>query len=100
MIANASEDDEVVTSDTNMVSLKFGSFQNGDITKSYNGRKSAVLILGAGRVCQPATELLASVGSTTSHQWLKSCTTSDYSEQNRVHVIVASLYMKDAEEVH
>lgn len=83
-----------------MLSLEFGSFQNDDITQSYNGTKSAVLILGAGRVCQPATELLASIGSTTSHQWLKSCITSDYSEKSRVHVIVASLYMKDAEEVH
>lgn len=82
-----------------MVSLKFGSFQNGDVKLSDNGGKSAVLILGAGRVCQPATELLAAIGSTTSHQWLKSCITSDYCEKNHVHVIVASLYMKDAEEV-
>lgn len=98
-IANRSEDDEVVTKDTNVVSLKFGSFQSGDITQSYNGRKSAVLILGAGRVCQPAAELLSSIGSTTSHQWLKSCITSDYSKKHHVHVIVASLYKKDAEEI-
>ncbi|WOG94156.1 hypothetical protein DCAR_0313449 [Daucus carota subsp. sativus] len=98
-IANPSEDDEVVTKNTNMVSLKFGSFQNGDVKLSDNGGKSAVLILGAGRVCQPATELLATIGSTTSHQWLKSCITSDYCEKNHVHVIVASLYMKDAEEI-
>ncbi|KAK1355014.1 Alpha-aminoadipic semialdehyde synthase [Heracleum sosnowskyi] len=48
-IANPSEDHQVVTKDTNMVSLKFGSFQNGDITESYDGGKSAVLILGAAR---------------------------------------------------
>lgn len=62
-------------------------------------RKAGVLILGAGRVCQPAAELLASVGSASSRQWRKTCTDDGLEEMNDVHVIVASLYLKDAEEV-
>lgn len=100
-IANTSEAHEFVNNNTNMVSLKFGTIQNGNITQGYKTKESEVLILGAGRVCQPAAELLASIGRTTSPHWLKSCMTStEFDEQNCVHVIVASLYLKDAEEVH
>lgn len=100
-IANTSEAHEFVNDNTNMVSLKFGTIQNGNIMQGYKTKESEVLILGAGRVCQPAAELLASIGRTTSPHWLKSCMTStEFDEQNCVHVIVASLYLKDAEEVH
>lgn len=58
-----------------------------------------VLIIGAGRVCQPAVELLVSVGSNSSRQLNKTFLGDNLELQNRIHVIVASLYLKDAEEV-
>lgn len=100
-IVNISETHECV--DTTTVSLKFGETQNGEITQGYKTKRSEVLILGAGRVCRPAAELLASIGTTASQSWLKLFLASDsteFTEQNSVHVIVASLYLKDAEEVH
>lgn len=103
-IANTSgEAHEFINDNTNMVSLKFGAVQNGDITQEIKTKRSEVLILGAGRVCRPAADFLASIGKNTSQRWLKSCMTSDrteFDEQNRVHVTVASLYLKDAEEVY
>ncbi|XP_009618021.1 alpha-aminoadipic semialdehyde synthase isoform X1 [Nicotiana tomentosiformis] len=81
--------------ENNMISLKVGEFQQS-ITDEKSDAK--VLILGAGRVCRPAAELLASIGSMSSGQCLSSIT-ADFEEQNCVQVIVASLYLKDAEEV-
>uniref|UniRef100_A0A5B7CDN9 Putative alpha-aminoadipic semialdehyde synthase isoform X2 n=1 Tax=Davidia involucrata TaxID=16924 RepID=A0A5B7CDN9_DAVIN len=98
-IANPSENNRYPNQNTNMISLKVGKVQESDIKKGYDAkRKTAVLILGAGRVCQPAAELLASIGSISSRQWLKSCVVADFEEQNDIQVIVASLYLKDAEE--
>lgn len=95
-IANASEDYNFTNKETNMVSLKVGRVQEiGYDTK----KKTVVLILGAGRVCQPAVELLASIGSKSSRKGLNSCI-ADFEERNCVEVIVASLYQKDAEEVY
>lgn len=82
--------------ENNMISLKVGEFQQSIIDEKSDAKK--VLILGAGRVCRPAAELLASIGSMSSGQCLSSIT-ADFEEQNCVQVIVASLYLKDAEEV-
>ncbi|KAK4370156.1 hypothetical protein RND71_009631 [Anisodus tanguticus] len=81
----------------NNISLKVGEFQETIMDDKCDAKK--VLILGAGRVCRPAAELLASIGSMPSRQGLKSSITADFEEQNCVQVIVASLYLKDAEEV-
>ncbi|KAM7513485.1 hypothetical protein LguiA_003068 [Lonicera macranthoides] len=94
-IANASEDYNFTKKETNMVSLKVGRVQEiGYDTK----KKTMVLILGAGRVCQPAVELLASIGSKSLRKGLNSYI-ADFEERNCVEVIVASLYQKDAEEI-
>ncbi|KAJ0091290.1 hypothetical protein Patl1_13709 [Pistacia atlantica] len=50
------------------------------------------------RVCQPAAELLASVGSISSRQWLKTCMENDF-EGHCIQVLVGSLFRKDAEEI-
>lgn len=71
------------------------SLRNGPEPK----KKAAVLILGAGRVCQPAAEMLSSIGSFSSSQWYKTLVEDDYEEQTDVEVIVGSLYLKDAEQV-
>lgn len=57
-------------------------------------KKAAVLILGAGRVCQPAAEMLSSFGR---HKTLLE---EDFEDQIDVDVIVGSLYLKDAEQVY
>lgn len=62
-------------------------------------KKASVLILGAGRVCRPAAEFLTSIGSDSPQEWLKSFRIGDLEEQTCVQVIVASLFLKDAEEV-
>lgn len=82
------------------MSLKVGKLMKSDNVEE-NGVKSeaAVLILGAGRVCRPAAEFLTSIGRSSSKQVLSSYT-ADYSkEKTQIDVIVASLYLKDAEEV-
>ena len=68
------------------LSLKIGKVNEcgtGDIVDK-EGPK--VLILGAGRVCRPAAQFLASYRP-------------DDNNTDQIHVIVASLYQKDAEEV-
>ncbi|PON39202.1 Hopanoid-associated sugar epimerase [Trema orientale] len=98
-IAKPNENNGFLDRQTNKISLIVGKVQETE-TKKENGteRKTGVLILGAGRVCQPAAELLSSVGSNSSPQWYKTCLQDDFEEINDVHVIVASLYLKDAEE--
>lgn len=59
-------------------------------------KKAAVLILGAGRVCQPAAQMLSSFGSS---QWYKTLLEDDFEDQIDVDVILGSLYLKDAEQV-
>ncbi|CAK9143274.1 unnamed protein product [Ilex paraguariensis] len=99
-ISTSSENLGFLASDTNMISLKLGKVRQGGIEEEYDMKKKhLVLILGAGRVCQPAVELLTSIGSISSRQWLKSCIEPEFEEQNCVEVIVASLYLKDAEEI-
>ncbi|GJM87063.1 hypothetical protein PR202_ga02981 [Eleusine coracana subsp. coracana] len=73
------------------ISLEIGKV-NGcrtDDTMDKGGPK--VLILGAGRVCRPAAEFLASSPNTFA------CGAND-NNACQVHVIVASLYQKDSEE--
>lgn len=65
---------------------------NGIVDKLSAKKKTSVLILGAGRVCQPAVQLLAS----GSCKWLE----SDPEGVNGVEVIVGSLFLKEAEEVY
>lgn len=88
------------SSGNNLISLKVGMIQESIIKKKSDTKmKRAVLIIGAGRVCRPAAELLASIGSTSSGQWFKTCLETDFEDKNGVEVLVASLYLKDAEEV-
>lgn len=99
-IANSSENQGFINEDTNKISFKVGKIHKGDLEKEdAMKKKTVVLILGAGRVCRPAAEFLASIGSGTSRQWLKTCIPDDFEENNDVQVIVASLYLQDAEEV-
>ncbi|KAK6236637.1 Saccharopine dehydrogenase [Theobroma cacao] len=99
-IANPSENHGIVSQEMNKIFLKVGKLQETGVKKEFDTKKrTSVLILGAGRVCQPAAELLASIGSSSSRQWYKACLETDFEEQHDVHVIVASLYLKDAEEI-
>lgn len=69
--------------------------ENGDETR----KKTSVLILGAGRVCRPAAELLASTKSLSSSPLFENCMDSDFDVADDIQVIVASLYLREAEEV-
>lgn len=99
-ITSRGERTALLNKETNTMSMQLGEVYESDIVKGNNGKnKITVLILGAGRVCRPAAELLASIGSVPSQEWLKICVESEFEDQNEVQVIVASLYLKDAEEV-
>ncbi|PIM97693.1 Saccharopine dehydrogenase (NADP(+), L-lysine-forming) [Handroanthus impetiginosus] len=85
----------------NVASLKVGKFKDSNVEKE-NGIESeaaVVLILGAGHVCRPAAEFLTSIGRGSSKKWLNSYVTDDSKEKISVHLIVASLFLKDAEEI-
>ncbi|KAK1416425.1 hypothetical protein QVD17_32216 [Tagetes erecta] len=96
-IANPKEDDK---GKTNLFSLKVGEVQDTSVKLGYSSKKrNTVLILGAGRVCQPAVKFLSSIGTNSPSEWKKSCKiVVDFEEHNFVQVIVASLFLKDAEE--
>ncbi|THG19471.1 hypothetical protein TEA_007196 [Camellia sinensis var. sinensis] len=96
-IANPSENYGFQRKELNAISLKVGRIHKEK--RCDTKKRTVVLILGAGRVCRPAAELLTSIGSISSQQWLKTYMEADLEEQNDVHVIVASLYLKDAEEI-
>lgn len=97
-LANPDENFGSLNKESSKLSLKLGRVQeNGNKKADDVTKQSAVLIIGAGRVCRPAAELLASVGSDC--EWYKSCMDTAGEEQNDIQVIVASLYLKDAEEV-
>ena len=99
-IAKSDARNAIVNKDTNRVELVVGKVkENGTTEENGTVTKTKVLILGAGRVCQPAAELLSSIGSISSRQWHKSSPEDDFGELSDVHVIVASLYLKEAEEV-
>ncbi|XP_051150266.1 alpha-aminoadipic semialdehyde synthase isoform X2 [Andrographis paniculata] len=85
----------------NRVSFKVGKFRETDNMEE-NGvkREAVVLILGAGRVCRPAAEFLSSIGrSSSSKNWLNSYMIDGSKERTLFRVIVASLFLKDAEEI-
>jgi alpha-aminoadipic semialdehyde synthase len=87
-IANAHRGDPNATE----ISLKIGRVSERRIDDSMDKVGPKVLILGAGRVCRPAAEFLSSYRNID----INGC--NDY-KTDQVHVIVASLYQKDAEEV-
>ncbi|KAK6131718.1 hypothetical protein DH2020_034515 [Rehmannia glutinosa] len=96
-LANPSEGH--VNSKHNTLSLKVGKLEETDTEKENEIKKgNVVLILGAGRVCRPAAEFLTSIGRGSSKKWLNSYMT-DESKEKSVCVIVASLFLKDAEEI-
>ena len=99
-IANPSENHGCIYKETNKISLKVGkAMERGNRKELDDKEKPAVLILGAGRVCQPVAEALATAGSVSSRQLFNMCQEFDFEGQSDVQVIVASLYLKDAEEV-
>lgn len=99
-LAKAKENNAFHSKGTNRISLKVGKVQEIGIQKGSDTKKtSAVLIIGAGRVCRPAAELIASFGSISSRQRHKACLETDFECQNDFQVLVASLYLQDAEEV-
>lgn len=100
-LANPNEDYISPHREANKISLKIGKVQqeNEIKEKPEMTKKSGVLILGAGRVCRPAADFLASVRTISSQQWYKTYFGADSEEKTDVHVIVASLYLKDAKEV-
>ncbi|CAL1408934.1 unnamed protein product [Linum trigynum] len=82
----------------NNISVKVSKIQENDMKKECDGkRKASVLLIGAGRVCRPAVEFLASVGSDAASEWYEACL--DVDEQKDIEVIVASLFVKDAQEI-
>uniref|UniRef100_A0A1D1Z4G1 Alpha-aminoadipic semialdehyde synthase n=1 Tax=Anthurium amnicola TaxID=1678845 RepID=A0A1D1Z4G1_9ARAE len=82
------------------ISLKVGKLSEGTVEIRNNvAKKPRVLILGAGRVCQPAAELLVSVGRMSSRHVFKTSQQIDDGELEDVQVVIGSLYVKDAEEV-
>ncbi|OVA02128.1 Saccharopine dehydrogenase / Homospermidine synthase [Macleaya cordata] len=98
-IANPSENSGFFNKDENKFSLKVGKvFESMAEKRDDLKNVPAVLILGAGRVCRPAAEFLATAGSILSSQSFKTCLGNDNEEPKDVQVIVASLYLKDAEE--
>ncbi|XXG81568.1 hypothetical protein AAC387_Pa09g2165 [Persea americana] len=97
-IAHHGENSQVFNKDTNTLSLKVGRRGEGTTEDREKSKKPTVLIIGAGRVCQPAAEFLASIGTVSSRQWFKTCMAADYEKSNDIKVIVASLYLEDAEE--
>lgn len=99
-LANPDDEEDYISprKETNKISLKIGKVQQENEEKPEEmTKRSSVLILGAGRVCRPAAEFLASVRNISSQQWYK---TYLGGEQRDVRVIVASLYLKDAKEVY
>lgn len=99
-LANPSENDGFLSKETNKISLKVGKvLERGNMMELDDKEKPGVLILGAGRVCQPVAEVLTTAGSVSSRQLFKMCQESDFEGQSDIQVIVASLYLKDAEEV-
>ncbi|WCJ42897.1 Alpha-aminoadipic semialdehyde synthase [Euphorbia peplus] len=98
-LANPDENHGLLDKATNRISLTVGKVLENGNNKDYNRTRSSVLIVGAGRVCRPAIEFLSSVGSISSCEWYKACLDTDIEDQKDVHITVASLYLKDAEEI-
>lgn len=96
-LSNNTGKQAVVEKEQNKLALTVGKIQENGATSADEARKKkAVLILGAGRVCRPAAELLASAEKLCSYPSLENCFEVDL---DGIQVIVASLYLKEAEEV-
>jgi alpha-aminoadipic semialdehyde synthase len=74
------------------ICLEIGKVNGSGTNNNMDKGGPKVLILGAGRVCRPAAEFLASSPNTYT------CGADD-NNTSQIHVIVASLYQKDSEEV-
>ncbi|XP_026430070.1 alpha-aminoadipic semialdehyde synthase-like [Papaver somniferum] len=92
-LASANEDSGDFDKNENKFSMKFGKVSESVAEKGEDLEdRPVVLILGAGRVCRPAAEFLAAAGSI-------SCLGNDDTDEPKdVQVILASLYLKDAQE--
>lgn len=97
-LANPNENYDL-KQEKNKISLRIGKVQECPMRENGAKRKVGVLIIGAGRVCQPAAEMLASISQMSSQKWCEACLEDDFEEKNDVQVTVASLFLKDAEEV-
>lgn len=90
----------IVEKEPNKIALTVGKIhENGTSSDDEARKKTSVLILGAGRVCRPAAELLASAKRLSSFSSLESWSEVDFDVMDDIHVVVASLYRKDAEEI-
>ncbi|XP_019455443.1 PREDICTED: alpha-aminoadipic semialdehyde synthase [Lupinus angustifolius] len=99
-LANPTDNDGILNQDSSKFSLKLGKVQKNGIKKEPDPKKkAAVLILGAGRVCQPAAEMLSSIQTLSSGQLYKTLLEDDFEDNIDVEVIVGSLYLKDAEQI-
>ncbi|KAK9705725.1 hypothetical protein RND81_07G077600 [Saponaria officinalis] len=96
-LANKGGNRGMVAKEANKISLTLGKIQENGVDEVR--KKAAVLIVGAGRVCRPAAEYLTSVKSLSSCPVFGNCTSDDVDVAGEVEVIVASLYLKDAQEV-
>ncbi|CAN6253034.1 unnamed protein product [Urochloa humidicola] len=74
------------------LALKIGKVNECETGGTVGQGGPKVLILGAGRVCRPAAEFLTSYPNKCSY-------VVDDNNTDQIHVIVASLYKKDAEEI-
>uniref|UniRef100_A0A803MFB7 Saccharopine dehydrogenase (NAD(+), L-glutamate-forming) n=1 Tax=Chenopodium quinoa TaxID=63459 RepID=A0A803MFB7_CHEQI len=99
-LANIRGKKGTVENQPNKFSLTVGKIQeNGLDHGNQTKRKAGVLILGAGRVCQPAAEFLVSIKDLSSCPLFEKCMDLNIDVENDIQVTVASLYLKDAEEV-
>ncbi|CAL0306925.1 unnamed protein product [Lupinus luteus] len=99
-LANPTNKNGLINQDSSKFSLKLGKVQkNGIKMEPDPKKKAAVLVLGAGRVCQPAAEMLSSIQTLSSGQLYKTLLEDDFEDHIDVEVIVGSLYLKDAEQI-
>lgn len=73
--------------------------QNLAEEKDRSKKSSVVLVLGAGHVCRSTVKFLASVKNTSHCNTYKECEGINGDVFEKVEIIVASLYQRDAEEV-
>ena len=90
-LANAHGGDDDARKETELA-LKIGKVNECGTGDTVDKDGPKILILGAGRVCRPAAQFLASYPNICSYG-------ADDNSTDQIHVIVASLYQKDAEEV-
>ncbi|KAE9602514.1 putative oxidoreductase [Lupinus albus] len=99
-LANPTNKNGILNQDSTKFSLKLGKVQtNGTKKEPDPKKKAAVLILGAGRVCQPAAEMLSSIQTLSSGQLYKTLLEDDFEDLIDIEVIVGSLYLRDAEQI-